>query len=76
VVRQNGHLLFGHTGGDLGIASSIYRYPDQDITIIILTNRDPRAARVLTSYSRALMTRNVLDAAPVPPQTCERQATP
>ena len=71
VIRQNGHRFFGHTGGDLGIASSTYRYPDRDITIIILTNRDPRAARVLTSHSRAMMTRNVLDGVDVPAQRCE-----
>jgi CubicO group peptidase (beta-lactamase class C family) len=71
VIRQNGHRFFGHTGGDLGVASSIYRYPDRDMTIIILTNRDPRAARVLTSYSRSLMTRNVIGGAQIPAQSCE-----
>ncbi len=70
VVRQNGHLLFGHTGGDLGVAASMYIYPDHDLTIIVLTNRDPRAGRVLTSYSRALLTRNVIAGAASPPQHC------
>lgn len=74
IVRKNGHRFYGHTGGDLGIAASIYQYPDRDMTIIVLTNRDPRAARVLTSYSRALMTRNVLEGAAVPAQRCSRPA--
>lgn len=72
VVRQNGHLFYGHTGGDLGVAASAYRYPDQDITVIVLTNRDPRAGRVLTSYSRALLTRNVINGAAQPRQSCEQ----
>ena len=53
VVRQNGHLLYGHTGGDLGVASMTYFYPDSGYTIILLTNRDPRAGRVLANVSRA-----------------------
>jgi hypothetical protein len=70
VVRQNGHLFFGHTGGDLGVAASAYWYPDSDYTIIVLTNRDPRAARILTNFSRALLTRQTLAGATPPGQHC------
>jgi CubicO group peptidase (beta-lactamase class C family) len=70
VVRQNGHVFFGHTGGDLGIASLAYSYPDMGYTTIVLTNRDPRAGRVLANATRALLTRHTIDGATPPPQTC------
>ena len=72
VVRQNGHLLYGHTGGDLGIATLAYYYPDADITTVILTNRDPRAARILANFARAILTRRTVNGATPPPQTCSR----
>lgn len=70
VIVQNGHRLFGHTGGDLGVASFVYWYPDLGYTTIALTNRDPRAARVLANVSRALLTRRTIGGAPPPPQAC------
>jgi CubicO group peptidase (beta-lactamase class C family) len=51
VVTRNGHTFFGHTGGDLGVASMLYWYPDTGYTTILLSNRDPRAARVLANLS-------------------------
>lgn len=71
VIRQNGHRLIGHTGGDFGVASFTYVFPDSDYTVIALTNRDPRAARVLTNVSRSLLTRRLVDGAPAPPERCE-----
>ncbi len=70
VVTQNGHRLFGHTGGDLGIASMVYWYPDTGYTTILLTNRDPRAGRVLANVSRSLLTRQSIEGAIPPPQGC------
>jgi CubicO group peptidase (beta-lactamase class C family) len=71
VITQNGHRLFGHTGGDLGIASFVYRYPELGYTTIALTNRDPRATRILTNVSRSLLTRQSVNGAVPPPQRCE-----
>lgn len=71
VATQNGHKFFGHTGGDLGIASFVYWYPDSGYTTIALTNRDPRATRVLTNVSRSLITRETIRGATPPPQTCQ-----
>ena len=70
VVRQNGHLFYGHTGGDLGVASMTYWYPDSGYTIILLTNRDPRAGRVLANVSRALLTRHTIGDGAPPAQHC------
>ncbi len=70
VIRQNGHTFFGHTGGDLGIASMVYWYPDTGLTTIILSNRDPRAARVLTNATRAMITRQTINGAVPPSQQC------
>lgn len=70
VIRQNGHTFLGHTGGDLGVASMIYWYPDTGYTTIILSNRDPRAARVMTNATRALLTRQTVNGAVPPAQDC------
>ena len=70
VITQNGHRFFGHSGGDLGIASILYWYPDSGYTTILLSNRDPRAARVIANVTRTLITRQTLDGATPPPQGC------
>lgn len=70
VAVMNGHRFHGHTGGDIGIASSAYWYPESGYTIIILTNRDPRAARVLTGLARTMINRQTVGGAPIPPQRC------
>jgi CubicO group peptidase (beta-lactamase class C family) len=70
VIRQNGHTFYGHTGGDLGVASMVYWYPDSGLTTILLSNRDPRAGRVMANVSRALITRQTLNGAVPPAQAC------
>ncbi|HEV2865321.1 MAG TPA: serine hydrolase domain-containing protein [Allosphingosinicella sp.] len=70
VIRNNGHVFYGHTGGDFGIASFIYWYPQTGYTTVVLSNRDPRAVRVLTNLSRALITRRSLDGAAAPSGHC------
>jgi CubicO group peptidase (beta-lactamase class C family) len=70
VVGRNGHTFFGHTGGDLGIASLVYWYPGTGFTTIILSNRDPRAARVMANSTRALITRQTINGAVPPDQAC------
>ncbi len=77
VITRNGHTFFGHTGGDLGVASMVYWYPDTGYTTILLSNRDPRAARVLANVTRALITRKTINGGIAPDQTCvPPQTTP
>jgi D-alanyl-D-alanine carboxypeptidase len=70
VITRNGHTFFGHSGGDLGIASIVYWYPDTGYTTIVLSNRDPRAARVVANATRALITRRTIAGAVPPDQVC------
>ena len=70
VITQNGHRLYGHTGGDLGVASLMYWFPDTGYTTIVLSNRDPRAARVIANVSRTLLTRRTIGGATPPSQAC------
>lgn len=75
VITRNGHTFLGHTGGDFGVASFVYWYPDTGYTTIALSNRDPRAARVLLNVFRGLLTRKTLGNATPPPQTCTPPAS-
>lgn len=70
VIANNGHVFYGHTGGDFGIASLLYWYPDTGYTTVIMSNRDARAARLLTNASRALITRQTINGATPPPDHC------
>lgn len=70
VIARNGHIFYGHTGGDFGIASLLYWYPESGYTTILLSNRDPRAARLLLNVSRALITRRTLSGAAPPSSHC------
>lgn len=70
VITRNGHIFYGHTGGDFGIASFLYWYPQSGYTMILLSNRDPRAARLLLNLSRAMITRRSRDGATPPPGHC------
>jgi CubicO group peptidase (beta-lactamase class C family) len=71
VITRNGHTFFGHSGGDLGVASIVYWYPGSGYTTILLSNRDPRAARVIANATRALITRQTIKGAAPPDQACE-----
>lgn len=35
-----GHLRYGHTGSTRGFRTVIHRYPDDELTVVILTNRN------------------------------------
>ncbi len=76
VIVRNGHTFYGHTGGDLGVAALLYWYPDTGYTTILLSNRDPRAARVLANVTRALITRQTLGGATPPDQSCVPPGNP
>lgn len=50
VSRWQGHRSFGHNGGAPGVNVEAVRYPDDDILIVVLSNRDPPlAGRVLAA---------------------------
>lgn len=70
VTSRNGRTMVGHQGGDLGIASCVYHFPESGYTLVIMSNRDPRAARVMLQMFRGLLTRSTLGGAAVPPQDC------
>jgi CubicO group peptidase (beta-lactamase class C family) len=70
VITRNGHTFFGHSGGDLGVAAIVYWYPDSGYTTILLSNRDPRAARVVANATRTLVTRQTINGAVPPDQAC------
>jgi CubicO group peptidase (beta-lactamase class C family) len=38
VASHNGHRSIGHGGGAPGVSASFMRYPDDDVTIIVLSN--------------------------------------
>ncbi len=40
IADYNGHLRYSHTGSTSGFRNVIQRYPDDQLTIIILTNRN------------------------------------
>lgn len=68
ITTRNGHRMIGHQGGDLGVASWVYHFPETGYTMIGMTNRDPRAARVLLATFRGLVTRRTLGDATPPSQ--------
>ena len=70
VTSRNGHTMIGHQGGDLGVASFVYHFPETGYTAVVMSNRDPRAARVLLQALLALFTRSTLRGATPPPQDC------
>jgi CubicO group peptidase (beta-lactamase class C family) len=40
VGRHNGKWVYWHRGGTVGFTSAISRFPDQKLTVIVLTNRN------------------------------------
>jgi D-alanyl-D-alanine carboxypeptidase len=49
----DGHRWFGHAGGLPGANTETNVFPDDDVVIIVLSNRDPPAASILYSDVRA-----------------------
>jgi CubicO group peptidase (beta-lactamase class C family) len=45
----SGHVRISHTGDIHGFASALSRYPDDDVTVILLSNVESRAASQLTT---------------------------
>lgn len=49
IEDHNGHLRYSHTGSTSGFRNIIQRYPDDELTIIILTNRNEPSVEELAS---------------------------
>lgn len=47
VDRPGGHRLVHHSGGTPGFSSAMYRFPDQRLTVILLTNHGDRVLDAL-----------------------------
>ena len=75
VISLNGHTKLGHAGGDFGIISFAYHYPDTGYTVAVLTNRD-RPGRVLNAMLDGLITRQTLRGAEPPRQDCSDPPAP
>ena len=69
---KDGHRWFGHNGGTLGGNTEFAVFPDDQLTLSVLSNRDPPSATQLFSYARDLVLHSALQA------TCgsERGVTP
>ncbi|HEV2866942.1 MAG TPA: serine hydrolase domain-containing protein [Allosphingosinicella sp.] len=71
IMSQNGHTIVGHGGGDIGVSSFIYHFNDSGYTVVVLSNYDPRAIRVIARQVRGLLTRSALGPqSPPPPSDC------
>jgi D-alanyl-D-alanine carboxypeptidase len=44
VVTWNGRRSYGHNGGAPGVNVEVIHYPDDDVVIVVLANRDPPVA--------------------------------
>jgi D-alanyl-D-alanine carboxypeptidase len=71
IADVGGHKAYGHTGGFIGLSVAAFRFPAEDVTIVVLMNSKPKpgfeAWDVLEQIARAEL------GVPVPP---ERPAPP
>ena len=51
---ENGHQWFGHNGGTLGANAEFAVFPDNRLTLSVLSNRDPPMATRMFAYLRKL----------------------
>jgi|KBSMisStandDraft_5_1062788.scaffolds.fasta_scaffold1448031_2 CubicO group peptidase (beta-lactamase class C family) len=50
VGTMSGHRWFGHNGGALGLNAEFIIFPDDQWTVVVLSNRDPPMATNLLRY--------------------------
>ena len=65
ITAQNGHRLIAHPGSAQGFTAQISRYPDDSITVVVLTNIS--AARARPDYMTAAIA-GLADPALLPPR--------
>jgi CubicO group peptidase (beta-lactamase class C family) len=55
ISHLDGHRRVTHVGGTLGFSSQIARYPDDELTVVVLTNtEDAKAANIETGIARMM----------------------
>jgi len=52
---DNGHRWFGHNGGTLGANTEFVVFPDDRLTLAVLSNRDPPMASAMFAYLKQLV---------------------
>lgn len=55
VGRFDGHRWFGHNGGAPGVNAEAIEFPDDQVTVVVLANRDPPSATILFRLLRAAL---------------------
>jgi D-alanyl-D-alanine carboxypeptidase len=70
VGTEQGRAWFGHNGGTLGANTELAVFPDDRLTLTVLSNRDPPMATDMFHYLRALILNPSLQA------TCRTQDLP
>lgn len=60
VGTYNGHRWAGHNGGTLGVNVELTTFPDNQVTIAILSNRDPPAAAAMFRKVQSMLIDGVL----------------
>jgi CubicO group peptidase (beta-lactamase class C family) len=55
VGNFNGHRWFGHNGGAPGVNVEVTVFPDDQVAVVVLSNRDPPAATALFHDLRAML---------------------
>ena len=55
VGRFGGHRWFGHNGGAPGVNVEAIEFPDDQVTVVVLANRDPPSATILYRQLRAAL---------------------
>ncbi len=55
IGTYNGHRWAGHNGGTLGVNVELTAFPDDQVTIAILSNRDPPTAGALMRKVQSIM---------------------
>ena len=54
IEQFQGHLNIGHGGSTSGFSATIQRFPDDELTVILLTNTDEQIAAALARKVAAL----------------------
>lgn len=70
VGTEEGRKWFGHNGGTLGANTEFAVFPDEQLTLTVLSNRDPPMASTLFAYLRKLALNPSLQA------SCETDGSP
>ncbi len=74
VEEHSGRRMFGHSGGMPGVSTTIAAWPDQDVTLVVLTNCDSNAGLPNSVQQRVERALIVPDNKSTPPQSNPKDA--